>query len=141
MTYISIRHLAPRKSTTTMGRLNTAEFIERVRKELTENDGSLSVYLTQKRLTSALEVPPTDAVADLASNVVDHPTKYQTNNQAYPVLLRFTTGDKLNKISTVVNADELDAFWTEYIQVLKGGFVNLKKKEKKKQKKAKVTKP
>lgn len=124
-----------------MGRLNNTEFISKVESLLTSNEGKSSVYFTQKRLSTPLEKEAIDLVKDLSSNVVDHPPAYATNTQNYPVLIRFTTGKKESKISTVVEAANLDEFWLEYAQVLKTGFVGLKKKEKKKAKKSKVSKP
>lgn len=123
-----------------MGRINNAEFLSQVSAALLSNEGKSSVYLTQKRLTASLESPPQSELADLSSNVVDHPEKYPTNTEKYPVLMRFTTGEKKSKISTVVQAGDLDSFWTEYTQALKTGFVGLKKKDKKKLKKSKVSK-
>ncbi|PVH14467.1 uncharacterized protein CXQ87_002608 [Candidozyma duobushaemuli] len=124
-----------------MGRLNNAEFISKVEAILASNEGKSSVYFTQKRLSTPLEKESIDSVKDLSSNVVEHPTAYPTNTQSYPVLIRATLGKKDSKISTVVEPANLDAFWSEYAQVLKTGFVGLKKKEKKKAKKSKVTKP
>lgn len=124
-----------------MGRLNNAEFIGKVETLLAANEGKSSVYFTQKRYTAPLEKEPIDEIKDLSSNIVDHSPAYTKNTQAYPVLIRATLGTKESKISTVVEPANLDAFWLEYAQVLKTGFVGLKKKEKKKTKKSKVTKP
>lgn len=122
-----------------MGRLNTKEFLDTLAAVLAKNDGQSSIYLVQKRLTSNLTSEPSEAMGDLASNVILHPSKYPTNTEHYPVLVRMSDGDKKSKISTVVEADKLDSFWSEYAQVLKDGFVGLRKKDKKK-KKNKVTK-
>lgn len=124
----------------TMGRLNNTEFISQVNTILTSNNGKSSLYLTQKRLTVPLETSPNAPITDLSSNVVEHSSAYATNDQKYPVLIRVTLGEKKSKISTVVEPENLDTFWTEYTQVLKTGFVGLKRKEKKKAKKSKVTK-
>lgn len=124
-----------------MGRLNNAEFISKVERLLASNEGKSSVYFTQKRLATPLEKEAIDLVKDLSSNVVEHPPAYPTNTQSYPVLIRATLGKKESKISTVVEPANLDAFWLEYAQALKTGFVGLKKKEKKKTKKSKVSKP
>lgn len=124
-----------------MGRLTNTEFLTQVNTVLSANEGKSSVYLTQKRLSPSLETPPTESLSDLSSNVVELPQKYTVNTQTYPILVRFTTGDSKSKVSTVVEAENLDRFWTEYTKVLKNGFVGLKRKEKKKQKKSKVSKP
>lgn len=124
-----------------MGRLNSTEFLKKVEEALARNDGKSSVYLTQKRLDSNVDPKPTDSMTDLSSNVIDHPKQYPTNTQQYPVLFRFVYGDKADKISTVVEPEKIDDFWTEYTVALKNGFVGLRKREKKKQKKSKVLKP
>lgn len=123
-----------------MGRLSNKDFLAKIGGELELNDGKSSVYLTQKRLVQSLEPSSPTALDDLSSNVVEHSKEYPTNNQTYPVLLRFTTGEKKSKLSTVVEPENLETFWTEYVQVLKSGFVGLRKKEKKKSKKEKISK-
>lgn len=123
-----------------MGRLNNSDFLQKVNDELSSNAGKSSVYLTQKRLSLTLEPPTAENINDLSSNVVQHPNDFPTNTQTYPVLIRFTSGDKKSKLSTVVEPADLDKFWTEYAQILKNGFVGLKKKEKK-TRKSKVSKP
>lgn len=123
-----------------MGRLSNNEFLARVGSELEKNDGDSSVYLTQKRLVQTLEPVSPTSLADLSSNVVEHPKEYPSNTQTYPILLRFTTGEKSSKVSTVVESENLETFWSEYVQVLKSGFVGMRKKEKKKAKKNKITK-
>lgn len=124
-----------------MGRLNNSDFLSKVNDELSANEGKSSVYFTQKRLSLTLEPATSDNINDLSSNVVNHPSTFVSNTQTYPVLIRFTRGDKKSKISTVVEPANLDKFWNEYAQILKNGFVGLKKKEKKKSKKLKVSKP
>lgn len=123
-----------------MGRLNNTEFLAKVTDVLTSNEGKSSVYFTQKRLSLTLEPATPNNINDLSSNVVDHPKEFPTNTTSYPVLIRFTLGDKKSKVSTVIEPEDLDKFWSEYAQILKTGFVGLKKKEKKKAKKSKVSK-
>lgn len=110
---------------------------------LSANDGQSSVYLVQKRLSSDDTENGDNSISDLASNVVKNDL-FPTNTQQYPVLVRVATGSTekktKKKLSTVVEVDQLDQFWVDYVQVLKGGFVGLKKKEKKKSKKGKVSK-
>jgi signal recognition particle subunit SRP14 len=130
-----------------MGRLNNKEFLDKVDELLKANDGKSSVYLTQKRLSSLdVDDSTSESLNDLPSNVLDTPGV--SNVQHYPVLIRVTMngstrGDKKDKvkISTVVEHDQLPEFWGQYSQALKNGFVNMKKKNKKKQKKSKVSKP
>lgn len=124
------------KATKLMGRVNNTEFVAQVGTILTKNNGQLSVYLTQKRLTASLESTE-DKINDLSSNVAEYPPEYAVNEQKYPVLVRISLGDKKTKISTVVEPENLDSFWTEYSQALKNGFIGLRRKEKKKAKRSK----
>lgn len=121
-----------------MGHIDNSEFLTQVQQLLDSNNGTSSVYITQKRLTSSVE--DSEGIDDLASNVVDYNKKYPVNKHQYPVLVRVATGKKKKKLSTVVEKDNLDQFWNEYAQVIKAGFVGLKKKDKKKSKKNKVSK-
>lgn len=111
-----------------MGRLNNNEFVQKVGDLLTENNGKSSVYLTQKRLSPALDLEESTEV---------------TESQQFPILIRISmnSSDEKNKVklSTVVETENLDQFWSDYSQAIKSGFIGLKKKDKKKSKK-KVTK-
>lgn len=118
-----------------MGRLNNQEFLEAVEKLLVSNNGKSSVYLTQKRLTT-LDIDETNT--DLATNVIEYGVPV-TNTQQYPILLRLSMngkkkGDKSDKVklSTVIETEDLPQFWLSYMNIIKAGFVGLKKKEKKK---------
>lgn len=122
-----------------MGRLNNSEFITRVEDLLTENGGKSSVYFTQKRLSMPLDKAPLSEINDLPSNTIEHDGQFKTNTEKYPVLVRVTSGNKESKVSTVVEPENLDQFWSQYAQVLKTGMVGLKKREKK-SKKSKVAK-
>ena len=114
-----------------MGRLDNTEFLRTLLEALTENGGKKSVYLTQKRM----DLPVEDHhLGDLPSNVVNT-EGYPTNTSTYPVLIRASLNGKKTRISTVVQVDQLDAFWTEYVQILKTGLIGLRKKDKKKKKK------
>ncbi|EGV65234.1 hypothetical protein PSN45_002627 [Yamadazyma tenuis] len=131
-----------------MGRLNNGEFLTQVGDILTQNDGKSSIYLTQKRLSPALDLDEPDvnegveSINDLSSNVVEH--KFKSNTQEYPILIRIALGSNGSKqkvkLSTVVEINNLDQFWSDYSSVIKAGFVGLKKKEKKKSKKNKISK-
>lgn len=122
-----------------MGRLSNTDFLAKFGSVLEENNGSSSIYLTQKRLAHTPIENSESSINDLSSNVIDT-EQFPKNNTQYPILIRVSmNGDgkekKKNKISTVVEHNNLDNFWTEYVQVIKTGFVGLKKKEKKKGKK------
>lgn len=129
-----------------MGRLNNAEFLKQANGLLADNSGKSLVYLTQKRLSLASELAPKEPMADLASNVAEYGAGFPENAETYPVLIRLSMNDNKKtarnktKISTVVEVAHLDQFWLDYTQVLKNGFVGLKRKDKKKAKKAKVAK-
>ncbi|KAK6198933.1 signal recognition particle, SRP9/SRP14 subunit [Scheffersomyces amazonensis] len=110
-------------------RADNHKFLKEFTEVLTTNNGKSSVYLTQKRLKPSLDLE-------------------ESSQDQYPILIRVTMNgkdkkdtkkDKL-KLSTVVDTGDLDQFWQEYIQIIKNGFVGLKKKEKKKSKKGKVSK-
>lgn len=75
------------------------------------------------------------------------PVLYQKANQnskRYPILIRVTDGNndksKKIKLSTVVEPNQLDSFWNEYTNILKAGFIGLKKKSKSKKKSKKASK-
>ncbi|KAK6455024.1 signal recognition particle, SRP9/SRP14 subunit [Scheffersomyces xylosifermentans] len=129
-----------------MGRLDNTEFLKQVSDILTTNNGKSSVYLTQKRLSPALAIDAdtNNTINDLSSNVKQ--TAIQ-NTTTYPILIRVSLNgkdrkDKKDKVklSTVVETDRLDQFWTEYVHVIKTGFTGLKKKTKKSKKSGKVSK-
>ena len=128
-----------------MGRLNNSQFLTQLSEVLTSNNGESSVYVTQKRLTSTLPIDePTPKINDLSSNVIKADA-FEENTATYPVLIRISmnSGSKntpqskqKTKLSTVVETGNLDQFWSDYVQVIKNGFVGLKKKDKKKNKKS-----
>lgn len=129
-----------------MGRLNNSQFLTQLSEVLTSNNGESSVYVTQKRLTTTLPIDePTPKINDLSSNVIKADA-FEENTTTYPVLIRISmnSGNSKNtsqskqktKLSTVVETGNLDQFWSDYVQVIKNGFVGLKKKDKKKNKKS-----
>lgn len=127
-------------------RLDNTQFLAQVGDILNKNSGKSSVYLTQKRLTPTLYRKETD-INDLPSNVVDNPPHATNNIATYPLLIRISLNGSVKndkkdktKLSTVVENTDLDQFWSDYVQVIKAGFVGLKKKDKKKAKKSKVSK-
>ncbi|KAG7665972.1 uncharacterized protein J8A68_000401 [[Candida] subhashii] len=131
-----------------MTRLGNSEFLKEITKVLSKNNGKNSIYLTQKRLSSALPLEPVSnsKPTDLPSNVIE--TKGEddipVNTSTYPVLIRISLNSKDNrkdkkdkiKFSTVIESNNLDVFWYNYIQIIKAGFIGLKKREKKKSKKS-----
>ncbi|CDK26173.1 unnamed protein product [Kuraishia capsulata CBS 1993] len=94
-------------------------------------DPSKSIYITQKRLTEP-KVEPT--IDDLSANITGQAlvVDYKTDESAHQILFKVKTDRK--KIRTVVNAEDLDAFWIKYSGALKNGFTGLKKTKKKKKK-------
>lgn len=135
----------PSKVHQIMTRLDNSQFLKQLNEAVVKNDGKSSVYLTQKRLSSQ-EGASSVTIDDLPTNVI--PDDRVQNDTSYPILVRISMNSTNNKdkkqeklkISTVVETDQLSQFWQQYIRVLKGGFVGLKKKEKKKTKKSKVAK-
>lgn len=131
-----------------MGRLSNKEFLDQFSALLSTTDGKSSVYLTQKRLSPVLDLDNDSShkINDLSSNVVDSQGDFPQNEQKYPLLIRITNGSstksKVSKVKllTVVETADLDEFWVDYLNTIKTGFVGLKKKEKKKSRKTKVTK-
>lgn len=130
-----------------MTRLGNSEFLKEITKVLSQNNGKNSIYLTQKRLSTALPLDQesTGKPTDLPSNVIENPDDtVPVNTTTYPVLIRISLNSSDNrkekkdkiKYSTVVEANNLDVFWYNYIQVVKAGFIGLKKREKKKSKKS-----
>ena len=65
------------------------------------------------------------------SNVL---AKNAGSDKQYKLLVRISIGQRSvkSKYSTLVDADDLDKFWKEYVNVVKGGMKGLIKKKKKK---------
>lgn len=83
--------------------------------------------------------------------VADDPLWDLSPPNPLPVLVRATDGnsqskDRLKtpnkkvKLSTIVNPDDLDAFYLRYADVCKAGMASLKKRDRSKRKKAKKAK-
>lgn len=53
--------------------------------------------------------------------------------ETFPLLVRATDGGEF-KISTIVNHDELETFFSKYGEVCKSGMQSLKKRDRKKEK-------
>ncbi|KAI4130288.1 MAG: hypothetical protein LQ338_001826, partial [Usnochroma carphineum] len=95
-----------------------------------------SIFLTQKRLTpqSSSSSPP--ATADIV------PFADLSPSCPLPILIRASNGkskdrrgDKI-KVSTIVQPDELEGFFTKYAEVMKAGTGALKKRDRSGRKKA-----
>lgn len=115
--------------------------------EYNRKKGHGSVYLTQKRLAyETFPTPPPEKVRDDPLWDTYHP------EQPVPVLVRAQNNkstkrkdtdrenvDKI-KLSTVVQPDQIDAFYTRYAEACKTGMSGLKKRDRKKGKKDKKKK-
>ncbi|CCU74988.1 signal recognition particle 14kD protein [Blumeria hordei DH14] len=90
-----------------------------------------SVYLTQKPMTYNT-TSPAQSKDSLAQD--NHPTT------PLPIIVRASNGkskekkDKKIKLSTIVEADSLEAFFTKYAEVCKGGMSGMKKRDRSKAK-------
>lgn len=90
-------------------------------------------------------VSPVSYGQGIPEPTADHPTPDLSPPQPLPVLIRATNGKskekraKKIKISTVVNPDDLDAFYARYADVCKAGMTALKPRDRSK-KKAKARK-
>lgn len=133
-----------------MGRLNNSEFLKQLSELFNEENGGSSVLLTQKRLSIPLDLEEnssktnSEKINDLPSNVIKHSDEFPENTQSYPILIRVASKPKSlkhkTKLSTVVEAENVEQFWLDYSQTVKKGVRDLKKKDKKKKKKNKVSK-
>ncbi|KAF2477942.1 signal recognition particle, SRP9/SRP14 subunit [Lindgomyces ingoldianus] len=115
--------------------------------ELNRKKGHGSVYLTQKRMT----IPP-DTDGSSPAKVLDDPLWDTHPENPLPIIVRAnnnksskqpgTDREDVNKIkiSTLVQPDQLDAFYVRYAEVCKAGMSGLKKRDKKKKKKEKKKK-
>lgn len=113
---------------------------------LSKNDGKSSFYITQKRFTynSEASLDSEDTLSDLPKGIKPITCQAESDMKQYPILIRVTDGNKNKmqkvKLNTVVEPLDLDAFWTEYINILKSGMKGLKKKSKSKKKSKKSSK-
>ncbi|KAK9448158.1 signal recognition particle, SRP14 subunit [Limtongia smithiae] len=116
------------------GRLSNDEFLVQLTALFKKKAESGTVFLEQKRLTpyDAVENKHKPSPTDLSEL---QPSATATKHQ---LLFRATDGatdkTKKTKISTVVEADALDGFWTKYANTIRGEVTGLKKKDKKKTK-------
>ncbi|KAF2115479.1 signal recognition particle, SRP14 subunit [Lophiotrema nucula] len=129
--------------------LSNDEFFSRLTDlfEHSRKKGHGSVYLTQKRLSfDTTSAPPSP------TKILDDPLWDTHPENPLPVLIRASNNssskrkgtdrediDKI-KLSTVVQPEQLDAFYARYAEVGKAGMSGLKKRDKKKKKKDKKKK-
>jgi signal recognition particle subunit SRP14 len=135
-----MRHLSAAKTPQFFSQL--ANLFEYNRKK-----GHGSVYLVQKRLSyDTAAAPPS------STKVADDPLWDTHPENPVPVLIRASNNksdkragtdrkdiDK-TKLSTVVQPDDLDAFYARYAEACRAGMSGLKKRDKKKGKKDKKKK-
>ncbi|KAK3674498.1 hypothetical protein LTR78_005584 [Recurvomyces mirabilis] len=119
--------------------------------EKTQQKGHGAVYLTQKRLTF-----DASSTTTTAQKIADDPLWDLNPPNPLPLIIRATDGkshklgpegtkggkggrtknaDKV-KLKTVVQPDDLDAFFAKYAEVCKAGMQSLKKRDRSKRKKA-----
>jgi hypothetical protein len=122
------------------------QFFKQITGLLAKNGGKSSIYITQKRLSYNIDeqIDGVEPYSDLSKDVTPALHENKSNNKSYPILIRITDGNKDKslkvKLSTIVEPENLDSFWIEYIDILKNGFVGLKKKTKAKKKVKKSSK-
>ncbi|KAI7325241.1 hypothetical protein KC315_g8022 [Hortaea werneckii] len=132
------------------GQLSADDFFTQLASliEKTQQKGHGSVYLTQKRLTFNTS-NPSDANAP-AQKVADDPLWDLHPANPLPLIVRATDGksqsqdrkknkDKV-KLSTIVQPDDVEAFFGRYAEVCKQGMQSLKKRDRSKRKKDKKKK-
>ncbi|KAF1963280.1 signal recognition particle, SRP9/SRP14 subunit [Byssothecium circinans] len=115
--------------------------------EYNRTKGHGTVYLTQKRMTFDTDLSPPSP-----TKVADDPLWDTHPQNPLPILIRASNNksdekpgtDRRNidkiKFSTIVQSDQLDAFFARYAEACKVGMSGLKKRDKKKGKKDKKKK-
>ncbi|GAB7360891.1 hypothetical protein MBLNU230_g0877t1 [Neophaeotheca triangularis] len=108
----------------------------------TQQTGHGAIHMTQKRLTYDPTTPSTTP-----SKVADDPLWDTHPPNPLPIIVRATDGKTRNqekvknkqkvKLSTVVQPDDLEAFFSRYAVLCKAEFQGLKKRDRSKRKKAK----
>ncbi|PSN64258.1 signal recognition particle, SRP9/SRP14 subunit [Corynespora cassiicola Philippines] len=129
--------------------LTNDEFFTRLTNLFEHNrkKGHGTVYLTQKRVTFAIE-----EFSPSPAKVLDDPLWDTHPENPVPVLIRAsnnkstkrpgTERENIEKISlsTIVQPDQLDGFYARYAEACKAGMSGLKKRDRKKGKKDKKKK-
>ncbi|KAF8866066.1 signal recognition particle 14kD protein [Acephala macrosclerotiorum] len=95
-----------------------------------------SVFLTQKRMAYGEDADASDAPESSTSQ----PFPDQNLSKPLPIIIRATNGkskekrDKKIKLSTIVEVDALESFYSKYAEVCKLGMSGLKKRDRSKNK-------
>ncbi|KAF2724130.1 signal recognition particle, SRP9/SRP14 subunit [Polychaeton citri CBS 116435] len=125
--------------------LENDEFFSRLASliEKTQQKGHGSVHLTQKRCKPSPAIVPDDG-----HRADDDPLGDLTQPATpLPIIIRATDGDSQSKdrkknknkvkLSTIVQPDDIEAFFAKYGDVCKAGMQSLKKRDRSKRKKDK----
>lgn len=104
------------------------------------NESHTTIRFSIKRLIEVLPVEGNPEY-DISSNPTGDVSKMSINTEipknasanAYSLLIRVSCGSGVKKIkySTIVQPDELDKFWQEYVSIVKPSMIGLIKKKKK----------
>ncbi|MCJ1485138.1 hypothetical protein MMC06_005311 [Schaereria dolodes] len=104
-----------------------------------------SVFLTQKRLTYGTSLSQSPS-ASPGTKELDDPFADLHPASPLPIIVRATNGkskekrsDKI-KLSTVVEPDALEGFYTRYAEICRSGMQGLRKRDRSGRKKAKAKK-
>ncbi|KAH9825674.1 Signal recognition particle 14kD protein [Teratosphaeria destructans] len=110
--------------------------------QATQQNGHGAVYLTQKRLTF-----DTSASSPPLTKVQDDPLWDLNPPNPLPIIVRATDGKSQSKdrkktkekvkLSTIVQPEDIESFYTRYAEVCKAGMQSLKKRDRSKRKKDK----
>lgn len=141
------------------GHLSSEEFFTQLASliEKTQQNGHGSVFMTQKRsmhikcvgllLTLIVTVTYDTDAAPTPEKVADDPLWDLHPPNPLPLIVRATDGKSQSKdrvktkekvkISTVVQPDDIEAFFSRYAEVCKAGMQSLKKRDRSKRKKDK----
>lgn len=116
------------------------QFFTHLKALLANQSSSLrgSVFLTQKSLPPT---PPSESTTTKATSDAETTTTTTSFPPGQsPILIRASNGRHKTakvKASTVVQPDELEAFYTKYAELCKAGMVGLKKRDRSGKKKGK----
>ncbi|KAK3699334.1 hypothetical protein LTR37_016486 [Vermiconidia calcicola] len=126
------------------GHLSNDEFFAKLASllEKAQKTGHGSVHFTQKRMTYDTDAAPSPA------KVADDPLWDLNPPKPLPLIVRATDGESTKsdrktknpdkvKLSTIVQPDDLETFFTRYAEVCKTGMQSLKKRDRSKRKKDK----
>ncbi|KAM7197202.1 signal recognition particle 14kDa protein [Naviculisporaceae sp. PSN 640] len=113
-----------------MGALTHEEFFAKLSELILsgKDDKLFEIFLTQKRFSYGAEIPkPTE----------EYPFPETSPEKPLPILIHATDGKfkedrpQRVKLSTVVQPDELDGFYSRYAEVCKGSMAALKPRDRK----------